>query len=287
MSNLRKLKSRISSIKQTAQITNAMKIVSATKLRKQQVVLLNIRPYTTNIVDIVRKVSLRAEQSVHPYVLRREPGKTLFVIVVGDKGLCGAFNVNTLKKSERVISERGISSSELFLVGKKAKDYFQKRGKYRISGSFLNFYNHLSMNHIKELSSKLSDIYLADKKISSVTVIYNSFKNVLTHKIEVEKLLPIEPIEYPAGKMAAEYLYEPNGGAVLTMLFSKFLEYRIYRIVLESYVSELGARMTSMDMATENAKEMIKKLSLKYNKMRQASITKELLEISTGVEAMK
>lgn len=287
MSNLRKIKTRISSIKKTEQITNAMKIVSATKLRRQQEILLNIRPYTTNIVDIVKKVSLRTMQREHPYVIPRDTGKTMFVIVTADRGLCGAFNVNILKKSEVIISQKGRENSVLFLIGKKGEDYFKKRREYEVSGSFVNFFNRLSMSHIKEIVSNLSSKYLQDDSIAEVVFIYNTFKNVITHEIVTEKLLPIEPVEYPEDKMATEYIYEPSQGEVLTMLFDKFLQYRIYRILLESYVSELGARMTAMDMATENAHDMIKKLTLQFNKMRQASITKELLEISTGVEAMK
>jgi len=287
MSNLREIRKRIQSTKKTQQITKAMKIVAATELRKSQAALLKMRPYASYIVDVVSKASVHLEHSTHPYVLKRDKGAELYVVVAADKGLCGSFNVNILNSSKTIIEQSEVHAPQVFSIGQKSVEFFKRRPDYETVGEYANFFSRLSMSQAKEIANKISDYYLQND-VRSVDFIYSEFKNVMTREVKKSRLLPIEPIvTEQREKLVSEYLFEPSAGEVLSALFDKFIQYHIYHILLESYVSELGARMTAMEMATDNADDLIRKFTLQFNKLRQATITNELIEISSGVEAMK
>jgi len=289
MLSLRDMRRKIASIKSTQKITNTMKLVAAAKFRKAQMDILSLRPYAYRMHEILSSLAMRATEGVHPLLEKRQEKKLLLIVVTSDRGLCGAFNTNILKKMEAFLEEKESEGKDvhLLLIGRKAKDYASRRPHLKVDKEFINLF----LKRVKfEDAAMIADYAaqaFASGKYDAVYAVYNEFKSAIRQDVVVERLIPIEPLELREGDVPVDFIYEPSRDAVLSELLPLHFRTQMYRIFLESSASEHGARMTSMDNATKNAEEMIRQLTLEYNKARQASITKELLEIVAGAEALK
>ena len=290
MPSLKDIKKRIGTVKNTQQITKAMKMVSAAKLRRAQDAVTAARPYADKMMDVLSSLALREDAESHPLLAERGKGKALVVLITGDRGLCGGFNTNISKTAERFIRENevGYEGYELLIVGRKGNDYLKRRAGMEI----LKVHEHLvgtgqvAYPTAAVLGQEIMDLYKSDE-YDGVFLIYNAFQSAMTQVQTNTQLLPIVPKEVEEGTHVAEYIYEPSAGAVLEQILPKHIEVQMFRALLESAASEHGARMTAMDSASKNASEMIGKLTLQYNRARQAAITKELMEIISGAESIK
>lgn len=291
MATLRDIKGRIKGVKSTQQITKAMKMVSAARLRRAQENIINARPYSKKIGELLRHLLSAQKDFENPLFVEREVKSIALIVVTSDRGLCGAFNMNIIRTAEQMIKndltdfyQNG--KLQLYCVGKKGNDYFSKRN-YPVVGSYPGIFSNLKFEFASGLIKELTNKYLSGE-IDKVLVVYNEFKSVIQQKTTSVQIVPIKPFETEAGETAApDYIYEPNRTSIINALLPKHLNTQMWTILLESYAAELGARMTAMDMATENAKELIRSLQLTFNKVRQASITKEILEIVSGANALK
>jgi F-type H+-transporting ATPase subunit gamma len=287
MATLRDIRRRIRSVESTQKITRAMKLVAAAKLRRAQERLLSARPYALRMAELLSSLVRRAEGESHPLLVRRPPARKRLVIITGDKGLCGAFNSNVLRASLAFLREQGETSVTLVVVGKKARDFYRRR-PYEVKSEMLGFFDRLAYSHAQELAGGLMQEYLAGE-VDEVHLMYNEFRSVAVHRVKRARLLPIEAAEAAEGQedVAGDYIYEPSPEAVLAALLPRHVTTQVYRALMESVTGENGARMTAMEAATQNAKEMISVLSIQYNKARQERITKELLDIVGGAEALR
>ncbi len=290
MASLKDIKKRISTVKNTQQITKAMKMVSAAKLRRAQDAVTAARPYADKMADVLSSLALRQDAESHPLLAERGKGKALVVLITGDRGLCGGFNTNISKAAERFIREKreGFESYELMIVGRKGNDYLKRRAGMEITKVYENLVGTGQVSYPVGalLGQQVIELYRSGD-YDSVFLVYNAFQSAMTQVQTVTQLLPIVPKEIEEGTQVTDYLYEPNAAEVLNELLPKHIEVQIFRSLLESAASEHGARMTAMDSASKNAAEMIGKLTLQYNRARQAAITKELLEIISGAESIK
>jgi F-type H+-transporting ATPase subunit gamma len=288
MASLRDILRRIRSVKNTQQITKAMKAVSASKLRKAQAAMMAARPYANKMVAVLGNLASRAPREYHPLLAHRGSRRVEFVILTSDRGLCSSFNTNIMKRTVALFNEKKADNCDITLnvIGRKGRDYLKRR-HYEVRKDWTGISGHLSYSHASMIGQEIIENYV-NADVDEVYVIYNEFKSAMAQVVKAEKLLPIETPEssVPAGTLG-DYIYEPSPEAVLDTLLPKYVEFQLYRALLESEASELGARMSAMDSASNNAKEMIAKLTLKYNKARQAAITKELMEIIGGAEALK
>jgi F-type H+-transporting ATPase subunit gamma len=288
MAGLRAIKRRIVSVKNTRKITRAMKMVAAARLRKAQQRITDLRPYAQKTAALLASVASRIdpEQMVHPLLARREEKKVLLVVLTSDRGLAGAFNASINKKAFRMWKELEAAGKQVSfaIVGKKGGEYFKRRDA-RIEHVFKGVFENLTSAKAGEVGRYIVDRYVAGE-LDGAYLVYNEFKSAITQLVTVEQLLPIK-IDAQAAVQAADYLYEPNQAALLDRLLPMYMEVQAFRALLDSVASEHGARMTAMDNATRNASEMIDRLTLQYNRARQASITKELMEIIGGAEALK
>lgn len=289
MATLRDIKSRIKGVKSTQQITKAMKMVAAAKLRRAQENVVNARPYARKIWQTLSHLATENDLNTNPFFVQREIKNLAYVIVTADRGLCGAFNSNIIKEAVRNINEDLNNTKvnvHLFNVGKKGFDFFSKRN-YNLYYKNLGLFSSLKYSEALSISQKIISAYL-DGTFDKVIIIYNEFKSIIQQKIVVEQFLPITlDTEYTDKKNQPNFIYEMDQKSIFEYMLPKHLKAQIWRILLESNASELGARMTAMDNASTNAKELIRTLQLKYNKERQAAITKELLEIVAGANALK
>ena len=290
MATLRDIKQRIVGVKSTQQITKAMKMVAAAKLRKAQANVLNSRPYSNKIASLISRIPTEEDISSNPFFTEREVKRCAIVIITADRGLCGAFNQNIIKAGENYIEELlkpdGIKY-QLFTAGKKGADYFSRRD-YEILGADTGLFSSLEFSSAVKLSDLLIQKYL-DSTFDKVVLIYNTFISIIQQKIEVKQFLPI-PISAGSDEgiqKSTNYIYEPDREYIFKNLIPKHLKTQVWRALLESHAAELSSRMTAMDNATTNAEEMIKSLNLTYNKERQAAITKEILEIVSGANALR
>ncbi|MFQ5449217.1 MAG: ATP synthase F1 subunit gamma [Nitrospinaceae bacterium] len=288
MPNLKDIKRRIRSVKNTQQITKAMKLVSASKLRRAQQAILHARPYAIHMMEVLNHLSARCNPDLHPLLSEREGDKVVLLIITADRGLCGGFNGNIIRKAMKVIQEN--SEKEIFLLaaGKRGLDYFRHR-PYKILQDFAGWTKRFDYLKAQEIGDILAELFI-QKAADRVFVVYNEFKSVMQQEVIVEQLLPIVPEKLEVQKdqpYVVDYIYEPDEEAILGNLLKRYMTVEVFRAFLESSASEHGARMTAMDSATRNAGEMIDGLSLTYNKARQAYITKELIEIVNGAEALK
>jgi len=288
--NTRDIQVRIRSVKGTQQITKAMKMVSAAKLRRAQEAVVAARPYADKMADVLSSLALREDADSHPLLAERGKGKALIVLITGDRGLCGGFNTNISKTAERFIREKGegFESYELLIVGRKGNDYLKRRAGMEITKVHENLVGTGQVSYPTGalLGQEVIELYRSGD-YDSVFLIYNAFQSAMTQVQTVTQLLPIVPKVVDEGAQVTEYIYEPNATEVLEEILPKHIEVQIFRSLLESAASEHGARMTAMDSASKNASEMIGKLTLQYNRARQAAITKELLEIISGAESIK
>ena len=290
MASLKDIKKRIGTVKNTQQITKAMKMVSAAKLRRAQDAVTAARPYADKMMDVLSSLALREDADSHHLLAERGKGKALVVLITGDRGLCGGFNTNISKAAERFIraNKHGYESYELLIVGRKGNDYLKRRAGMEI----IKVHEHLvgsgqvTYPTGAMLGQEVIDLYRSDE-YDAVFLIYNAFQSAMTQIQKITQLLPIVPKEVDENIHVPEYLYEPNATEVLQQILPKHIEVQIFRSLLESAASEHGARMTAMDSASKNASEMIGKLTLQYNRARQAAITKELMEIISGAESIK
>ncbi len=285
MATLREIKRRISSVKSTMQITKAMKMVAAAKLRKSQMKLMSTRPYSQKVSGVLENVVKKSKRHKHPLMKERKVKKVCYVLLTADKGLCGSFNANLIRRAHSELNQTGAQKNHLITIGRKGYEHF-RHISYPVTAHYIDIFNNLEFSHARVIAGELMKSYL-NGKFDRVYIIYNQFKNAVQQDMKMEQFLPIvpEPTEekvHPAG-----YVYEPNPDAILKELVPMSLNFKMWKILLESATSEFGSRMTAMETATDNAQEMIKELTLYYNKARQASITKELNEIVSGAEALK
>lgn len=296
MANLKEIRSRISSVQSTRQITSAMKMVSAAKLRKAQDSIMQMRPYAEKLQQILESVSRSLENDIdNVYGTKREIKKVLLVVVTSNRGLCGAFNANVIKETERYINEDyryigGRDMVHILPIGKKGHDYFKGK-KYKVLENQSSLFDNLDFEHILPIVNSVMKDYL-DEKYDKVEIIYNQFINAAVQSLQIENFLPInleemDGEEHKIEKTLSNYIFEPDKDFIIKELIPKSLRTQFFKAVLDSHAAEHGARMTAMHKATDNATELIKELSLNYNKARQASITNEILEIVGGAEALK
>ena len=287
MPNLKDIKRRIRSVKNTQQITKAMKLVAASKLRKAQHAILEARPYAIKLMDVLNHLAARCNSDLHPLLDVREGNKHLFLIITSDKGLCGGFNGNIIRKTSEYLKENPQNQNSLIIAGKKGNDIFRNR-PVKIVEEYIGWAKNFDYLKAQAIGQNLATLF-SEKKVDKVFMIYNEFKSVMAQEVIVEQLLPIVPenLEDRKDSFAVDYVYEPDEGAILDELMKRYMTVEVYRAFLESSASEHGARMTAMDNATRNAGEMIGDLTLTYNQARQAYITKELIEIVNGAEALK
>ncbi|MEE8587197.1 MAG: ATP synthase F1 subunit gamma [Acidobacteriota bacterium] len=276
---------RLRSVKNIRQITRAMKFVSASKLKRAQDRILDARPYANRMLKVLNSVASRAEEVPHPLLARRGGDRTMLVVVTSDKGLCGAFNSNIIRRAVKHIQDERINRSlSLTLVGRKGVDWFKSR-PWPIQHSYVNIMSKVSFRYAKEIGAMLTDYY-ASSELDSVYLVYNEFKSAMQQEIIVEPLLPIQRLPFGEADNESGYLYEQPPAKILDRLLPHHVETQVFRAMLESEAAEHGARMTAMDSATRNAKEVIENLTLKMNRMRQTSITTEIIEIVSGAEAL-
>ena len=285
MPNTKEIKNRIASISTTMQITSAMKLVSAAKLRKAQEAITKIRPYVLKMTELLQNVSGSSENTIYnPYVVKRKIEKVLLVVISSNKGLCGAFNTNVGKKALLLIEEiyQG-KNINIIAVGKKAGDFLKYKG-YPVKTFYNDIYNNLTYKSVTDIAQSIMDAF-ASEEYDVVEVVYNEFKNPATQILSVDRFLPIQIKE--TSKHKEDYIYEPSQEHIIHHLIPQALKIRFHRYLLESVAGEHGARMTAMHKATDNAQELKRTLTLEYNKMRQSAITNQILEISSGAEALQ
>jgi len=291
MAALRDIKSRIKGVKNTQQITKAMKMVAASKLRRAQEAIINARPYAKRIAEMFSNLVTDEDMLTNPVIAPRETISNVAILVItADKGLCGAFNTNIIREANRYINEEikeaGINY-QLYCIGKKGSDFFSKRN-FNVAKIFPDVFTSLNYTSAQKVSDELTAGYLKGD-YDKVFLIFNEFKSLIQQKIVVEQFLPVPIQKVSEGKTVAEsiYIYEPDQKSIFNYLIPKHLRSQIWKVLLESNAAEFGSRMTAMDNATTNAKELIRTLNLTYNKARQAAITKEILEIVSGANALK
>jgi F-type H+-transporting ATPase subunit gamma len=288
MPSLRDIKRKITSVKKTQQITKAMKMVAAAKLRRAQDRVISARPYSRKMLQVIANLAGRVERTEHPLLAKREPKKVKLVVLTSDRGLCGAYNTNILRKAVEVVRQMSAEGKDVRVnvVGRKGRDFFRKRSAYSL-GKVWSDLGMIDYAKAADVGRNIVERFVGGET-DEVYLLYNEFKSVIQQKVTLEKLLPVEPPAEADPFMAAvDYLYEPAPDAILNSILQKHIEVQVYRSMLESQASEMGARMTAMDSATRNAKDMIERLTLKFNKQRQAAITKEISEIVGGAEALK
>jgi F-type H+-transporting ATPase subunit gamma len=293
MASLKEVKSRITSVISTQQITKAMKMVAAAKLRKSQDKIVQMRPFALKMNSLLQNLSSAGADSQAWYNQVREEKKILIVAVSSDRGLCGSFNSSVFKATVRLVEEKYARQASqhnvtYLPIGKKALEFFEKRS-LPIVNNYSTLFSNLSFDNVSKVAEHMMEVFKKGE-FDKIEVVYNEFKNVATQILRVEQFLPILPLPVDknlASKSSTEYIYQPNQEEILIGLIPKSLKVQLYKAVLDSNAAENGARMTAMDKATENAGEMLKELKLTYNRTRQAAITKEILEIVAGAEALK
>lgn len=293
MANLKAIRIRISSVKSTRQITSAMKMVSAAKLRKAQDKILRLRPYAGKLHEILTGLSqsLAEAEIENIYARSSAEEKILVVVITSNRGLCGAFNSNVIKEARRIVSEKYMDQFQkgnlyFLTIGKKGYDYLRKQ-KLNLLPERNSLLNELTFDNASLVAREIMDSFLAGH-FDRVVLVYNQFKNAAVQNLTVENFLPVEAVAAGKAKvLPADYIFEPSGEEIIKELIPKSLKIQFYKAVLDSFVAEHGARMTAMHKATDNATEMIRNLTLQYNKARQSAITNQILEVVSGAEALK
>jgi F-type H+-transporting ATPase subunit gamma len=283
MPNVLDIRRRIRSVRSTQQITRAMKMVAAARLRRAQERVINARPYAEQMMALLRSVAARTEDRSHPLLANRPVERILLVLVTADRGLCGAFNANLIRAAQAYLAEhRGVEVS-LLAVGRKGRDFF-RRHRVHMVGEHVNVFTRLEFVHARTIAAQIIELY-SSQAVDAVDLIYNEFKSILVQRLKVERYLPVRPIEPAEGQVLVDYIYEQPPEEIFASLLPRYVEAEIYRALLESQAAELAAKMTAMDAATNNAKELIDSLTLNLNRVRQAAITKEIIEIVSGAAA--
>jgi F-type H+-transporting ATPase subunit gamma len=289
MPSLKAVRTRIASVKSTQKITRAMKLVAAARLRRAQDAIVAARPYAEAMAEAVSELAARAGDDAHPMLQQREGQRLTLVTLTSDRGLCGGFNANICRASLRFVQERASATSpaevRIDVVGRKGREYFRRR-RLRIGHELTGVTGDTATDRAKELAVTVTSDF-AEGRVDSVFLAYNEFKSAVTQKVTIERLLPIAPAPLPPDAAQTDFLYEPDKKELLDLMLPLYVQSQIFRAILESIASEFGAKMTAMENATRNASEMIDRLTLQYNRARQAAITKELMEIVGGAEALK
>ncbi len=288
MANLKEIKKRIGTVKNTRQITKAMKMVSAAKLRRAQDAVVAARPYADKMSNVLASLAMREDSESHPLLLQREKKRALVVLMTADRGLCGGFNANISKTAERFIrkNEEGFEQIDLMIIGRKGNEYLKRRPGMSIVKVHENIMGSISYSTAALLGQEIVAQY-QEETYDVVYLAYNAFRSAISQEPTLTQVLPVLPRETVEEETVTDYLYEPDRSEVLEQLLPKNVEVQLFRALLESVASEHGARMSAMDSASKNASEMIGRLTLQYNRARQAAITKELMEIISGAESIK
>ncbi len=291
MANLKEVRNRIKSVTSTQQITKAMKMVSAAKLKRATNAIIQLRPYASKLKDLLANLSASLEDNTSPYLQEREPVRVLVVVVSSNRGLAGAFNTNVIKTANNLIAEKyskQLAAGNVFIVaiGKKAQEFYQRR-KYNVIGNNNDLYSDLNFENASKITEAIMQGFV-NGDYDRVELVYNHFRNAAVQYLITEQLLPVPKAEKKEEVKAAnvDYILEPSQQEIVEQLIPKNIKIQLYRAVLDSNASEHGARMTAMDKATENAGELLKSLKLSYNQARQAAITTELTEIVSGAAAL-
>jgi len=291
MATLRDIRGRIKGVKSTQQITKAMKMVAAAKMRKAQDRMHAARPYSKKVKELLNNLAGGIDTKSNPFMQKRAEIKNVAVLIVtSDRGLCGAFNSNLIRQTVAMINSEYKTEFEtghlhMITIGRKSYDYFRKRG-YNISHSDIGLFGNLGLNSARSITNHITEGYLSGK-YDLVVSAFNEFKNVATTKIQIGQMIPIQVSVDKSAHINPNYIFEPNQTAIVDSLIPMQLQTQVWQMLLESFAAEQGARMTAMDSATENAKELLKTLSLNYNRLRQAAITREIAEIVSGAESLK
>ena len=283
MANLKDIRDRIKSVKSIQQVTKAMKLVAAAKMRKAQERMEQARPYEENLANMISSLISNIDESSSTLFQSKKSKRELLIVVTSDRGMAGAFNANIIRKAEERVMLLGKENIDLFFIGKKGSDHFKSRG-YDIVDSYNDFWNDLNFADAMKFSSDVINKFL-ENDIGKVNVVYNWFRNVAVQEARLENFLPIA-FENKSNFSNDDQLFEPSKKMIVKSLIPRHLNFQIWKYLLESYASEQAARMVAMDNATENGKDLIKDLTLDFNKARQAAITKEMLEIVGGAEAL-
>jgi F-type H+-transporting ATPase subunit gamma len=274
------LRRRIRSVKSTQQITRAMKMVSSARLRRAQEAVFAARPYARRMLEVLNSVVSRADPSLHPLLQDRGDERVLLVVVSSDKGLCGGFNANINRAAVQVLADRSGRAVEMAVIGRKARDYFRPR-RVTFRSERVGLFQGLRYAVAQAIARDLIEDFTTGRA-DNVVLVYNEFKSVIQQRVVVEQLLPLRPSAFNPAAPPQEYLYEPGPGSIFAAMLPKHVEVQVWRALLESAAAEHGARMTAMDTATNNAADAIARLTLYMNKVRQAAITKEIIEVVSG-----
>jgi F-type H+-transporting ATPase subunit gamma len=286
MPSLLDIRRRIRSVKNTQQLTKAMKTVSAAKLRRAQERVMSARPYADQLRNVLANLAGRVENITHPLLDVRPEERVLVVLVTADRGLCGAFNSNLTRTTHNFLRDKGKSLEiSLFPVGRKGRDFFRRRGA-AITSDYVNFFNKLDYGNAKDIAKTITDLY-TEARVDAVYIVYNEFKSAIQQRVTMEKMLPLGRADLGTVRDApAEYIFEQEPQKVFDRLLPRYVEIEVYRALLESAASEHGARMAAMDTASRNAGDMIESLTLNMNRVRQAAITREIIEVVSGAGAL-
>jgi F-type H+-transporting ATPase subunit gamma len=284
MPSLIDIRRRIRSVKNTQQLTKAMKTVSAAKLRRATERVISARPYADQLRKVLANLAIRIENISHPLLEVRPEERILLVVITADRGLCGAFNSNIIRAGHAFLRERGSPNVKLYTVGRRGRDFFRRR-EVPIVGDYVNFFSKLEPRHGKEISERIIQMY-TDKEVDAVYLAYNEFKSVIQQRVVLEKALPLSPVELQETESRIDYIYEQPPQEIFNRLLPRYVEIQVYRALLESAAAEHGARMAAMDTASRNAGDMIDSLTLNMNRVRQAAITREIIEVVSGAGAL-
>lgn len=296
MANLKDIRTRIATVKSTQQVTSAMKMVSAAKLRKAQDAIIQMRPYADKLNEILTNVCTNLDSDVeNKYAERKIKDRILIIAITSNRGLCGGFNSNVIRKTAELLSGKFSDQSkkgkvDIIAIGKKAVDGLKSKG-IKITGSYLDLYDNLSFITVSDIAASIMESY-AQGSYDHVELVYNQFKNAAVQNLVNEQFLPVKikdnkEVKSVKGKLQSTYIFEPGVAEIVATIIPLSLKIQFFKAILESVASEHGARMTAMHKATDNAFELIRELKLNYNKARQAAITNEILEIVSGANAMK
>jgi F-type H+-transporting ATPase subunit gamma len=283
MANIRDIRRRIRSAKNIQQITRAMKFVSAARLRKAQERVIAARPYAQQMLAVLNSLATRVPEQSHPLLAHRDGNRIELVVITADKGLCGAYNTNIVKHAVEFLVEHPNANVDLNILGKRGRDFFRRRA-YSVRHEAINILQKLSFADAAVIAGDMIEEFVQGRK-DQVWLLYNEFKSVVQQRVVVEPLLPIRKLEGLQEAHPVEYLYDEPPARIFNNLLPRHVESQVFRALLEAAASEQGARMTAMDAATKNASEMIDSLTLYANKVRQAGITKELIEVVSGASA--
>lgn len=284
--NLIDVRRRVRSVKNIQQITRAMKFVSASKLRRAQERIFSARPYANRMLAVLNSLAARVDPGSHPLLVQREGDQIMLIVITADKGLCGAFNHNILKAAVQYIQDEAVNRTlSLTLVGRRGAEWFRRR-PWPVKHQYVNIMSRVDYRYAREIARSVIAYYTAHE-LDAVYLVYNEFKSVIQQRVVIEPLLPIRRLEVESAHALLDYLYEQPAQVIFHHLLPRHVETQVFRALLESEAAEHGARMTAMDAAARNAKEMIESLTLRMNRLRQAKITKELIEIVSGAGALK